>query len=78
MGLSHEKESDFISGMERSEVTETFQLRLRFVFKVGVLTRYLDQLAALRPGSICNLLALSTRRTDPSLHSEGFSPLLEA
>ena len=66
IGLSHEKDSDFISGVERSKVTETFQLSLCFVFKVGILTRYLGHLATLRHGSICNLPALSTHRTDLS------------
>lgn len=66
MGLSHEKGSDFISGMERSEVTETFQLRLCFVFKVGVLTRYPGHLAVGRPGSIAiSLPCPHTEQTFP-------------
>lgn len=61
MGLSHGKESDFISGVERSKVTDSNAgcVWFGFVFKVGILMRHPGHLAAPIHPSICNLLAVT-------------------
>lgn len=83
MELSHEKESDFISGVERSKAKDSnSSCAVLFCFE-SILMRHLGQLAAPIHPSICilavtNLLAVPTLRSDLSLCFEGFSALLEA
>lgn len=73
MGHSHEKESDFVSQSNRQIPTQVV-----FCFQgIRILTRYLGHLPAPMHPLICNLLAVSTHRSDLFLGSEGFSVLLE-